>query len=272
MLDRAALTAYERDGFLLLEGFAPPERCDALIARAREIVAALVGDSAGPVFSAELQHGTEDEYFLTSGDKVRLFFDAGDHARPVIERVNKIGHALHDIDPVFDTFSRDPRLAETAADVGMARPLLLQSTVIFKQAYTGGEVVPHQDSAYLYTEPPSCLGMWFALQDADLENGCLWAISGGHRLPVTSRYRRLPEGGARFDPPGPPTFPEVAFRPLPARRGSLLLLHGSLPHRSGDNRSSRSRHAYTLHLIDGACCYPEDNWLRRGPDMPLRGF
>ena len=69
-------------------------------------------------------------------------------------------------------FSRDPRLAEIAADLGMARPLPLQSTVIFKHAQTGGEVVPHQDSAYLYTEPPSCLG----LQDADIENGCLWAV------------------------------------------------------------------------------------------------
>ena len=90
MLDRSALSAYEREGFLLLEGFASLERCDALIARAREIVAALSGDSAGPVFSAELQHGTEDEYFLTSGDKIRLFFDAGDPAREAIERVNKM--------------------------------------------------------------------------------------------------------------------------------------------------------------------------------------
>ena len=74
----------------------------------------LAGGSAGPVFSAELQHGTEDEYFLTSGDKIRLFFDAGDPAREAIEQVSKIGHALHDIDPIFGAFSRDPRLAEIA--------------------------------------------------------------------------------------------------------------------------------------------------------------
>ncbi|MFN2413697.1 MAG: hypothetical protein ABR603_01000 [Pyrinomonadaceae bacterium] len=34
----------------------------------------------------------------------------------------------------------------------------------------------------------------------------------------------------------------------------------------------RSRHAYTLHLIEAGARYPEDNWLRRAPDMPLRGF
>jgi phytanoyl-CoA hydroxylase len=271
MLDADALAAYRRDGFLLLEGFVPPERCEALIARAREIVTALAGEAA-PVFSTALQRGTVDAYFLTSGDKMRLFLDEGDPGRPALERVNKIGHALHDLDPVFDAFSRDPRLAAIAGAIGMVRPLPLQSTVIFKQARTGGEVVAHQDSAYLYTEPPSCVGLWFALQDADVENGCLWAIPGGHQAPVASRYRRLPDGGVRFDPPDPPAFPEADFVPLPARQGSLLLLHGSLPHRSGANRSPRSRHAYTLHLIDGACVYPADNWLRRASGMPLRGF
>ena len=60
--------------------------------------------------------------------------------------------------------------------------------------------------------------------------------------------------------------------PLEAAKGDLVLLHGRLPHFSGPNRSPRSRHAYTLHVIDGACRYLDDNWLVRGPDMPLRGF
>jgi phytanoyl-CoA hydroxylase len=45
-----------------------------------------------------------------------------------------------------------------------------------------------------------------------------------------------------------------------------------LPHFSGPNQSDRSRHAYTLHVIEGECRYPADNWLRRGPVLPLRGF
>ena len=50
------------------------------------------------------------------------------------------------------------------------------------------------------------------------------------------------------------------------------MLHGLLPHRSGANRSPRSRLAYSLHVIEQAARYPDDNWLRRAPDMPLRGF
>jgi len=41
---------------------------------------------------------------------------------------------------------------------------------------------------------------------------------------------------------------------------------------SGPNRSEKSRHAYTLHVIDRSCHYPDDNWLQRGDDLPLRGF
>jgi len=45
-------------------------------------------------------------------------------------------------------------------------------------------------------------------------------------------------------------------------KGSLILLNGLLPHRSFENKSARSRHAYTLHLIHADAKYPEDNWLQ----------
>ena len=62
----------------------------------------------------------------------------------------------------------------------------------------------------------------------------------------------------------PAPLPIEGLVPLPARKGTLVLLHGQLPHRSGPNLSDRSRHAYTLHLIDGAARYSPDNWLQPG--------
>ncbi|MDJ0930005.1 phytanoyl-CoA dioxygenase family protein [Breoghania sp.] len=56
------------------------------------------------------------------------------------------------------------------------------------------------------------------------------------------------------------------------RRGTLVVLHGLLPHKSAPNRSPRSRHAYAVHVVDGAASWSTDNWLRRSPDMPMRGF
>ena len=54
-------------------------------------------------------------------------------------------------------------------------------------------------------------------------------------------------------------------------QGTLIVLHGLLPHASSANRSARPRHAYALHLIDGRAAYDADNWLQR-PTLPLRGF
>ena len=132
--------------------------------------------------------------------------------------------------------------------------------------------------AWLSTSPESVVGFWFALEDATLDNGCLWAEPGGHRGPLRQRFERLgpgDESGTRFvelDPTPLPQPGEGTLVPLPVAAGSLVLLHGLLPHWSAPNRSDRSRHAYSLHLIDRAADYPSTNWLQRPPALPLRGF
>jgi phytanoyl-CoA hydroxylase len=81
--------------------------------------------------------------------------------------------------------------------------------------------------------------------------------------------------GTRFEVLDPTPFPEPGgpdLVPLEAPKGTLVLLHGLLPHWSDVNRSDRSRHAYTVHVIDGVADYPAQNWLRRGDHLPLRGF
>lgn len=231
------------------------------------------------VFTAngEALHAS-DEYFLTSGEAIRCFFekDAFDgEGRLRAEAhlcLNKLGHAMHDLDPVFDAFSRTPELAALASDIGMAKPLLLQSMYIFKQARIGAEVACHTDHTYLWTEPKSVVGFWFAIDDATTANGCMWALPGGHRLPVKARSRLNDARTATMlEVLDPEPYPANGLMPLEAARGTLILLDGGLPHRSGPNLSDRPRHAYTLHAIDGRANYLADNWLTR-PTLPLRGF
>ena len=283
ILDPGQLRDWERDGFLVLPGLVPSERCEALKAHVNSILAGIEPEQDGslPVFSTTDQSHASDEWFLGSGDTVRWFFEDGAVVdgrltRPIPLAVNKIGHAVHDLDPTFDAFSRAPELAALAADLGLADPRLLQSMYIFKQPGIGGEVICHCDHTFLWTEPQSVIGLWFAIEDATVANGCMWAVPGGHRIPVKSRFRLVdpsdPSQGTVTDVLDDTPYPVEDLVPLEAEAGTLIALHGTLPHWSAANTSDHSRHAYTLHLIDGTADYLADNWLQRGADFPLRGF
>ena len=113
------------------------------------------------------------------------------------------------------------------------------------------------------------------MEDATLENGCLWAAPGGHRTVLRSQFRRAgatDDDGTEFrtlDASPLPTPPDDLV-PLEVPAGTLVLLHGLLPHWSDVNHSPVSRHAYTLHCISATAEYPDWNWLQRPAGMPLR--
>ena len=278
MISKQQLGEYNEAGYLVLERFAEERDCDLLRGRAEELVQEFDPAEVVSIFSTHEQSRLTDEYFLTSGDKIRFFFEEnafnadGTLNYEKEKSINKIGHALHDLDPVFDRFSRSDKVKELAADIGFADCYLLQSMYIFKQPNIGGEVTCHQDSTFLYTEPAEIAGLWFALEDATIENGCLWAISGGHRHGLKSRWKRTRDGRMEFETFDSTPWPEDQLVPLEVAKGTVIVLHGLLPHRSFENRSARSRHAYTLHLIPASARYPDDNWLQRSDTMPPKGF
>jgi phytanoyl-CoA hydroxylase len=283
VLTTGQIEAYDRDGYLVIEGFASADACAELRARAVEIVREWEPSGERTVFTTDEQERASNHEFLSSGSTTWCFFEEeafgpdGELRQPKELSINKIGHAMHDLDPVFERFTYTPELAEVAHDLGLTDPLALQSMYIFKQPGIGGEVGCHQDATFLYTDPVTVTGFWFALEDATLDNGCLWAAPGGHRLGGLRRvFKRTgamtDHDGTVFEQldPAPLPTPPGDLVPLPVPAGSLVALHGLLPHWSGANRSPVSRHAYSVHCISAAAGYPEWNWLRRGDELPLR--
>lgn len=272
----ALATQFHADGFLIIDNFYSPEACEQLLHQRDKLIDAFNPSDHAVTFGAQSQSHAAHEYFMESANNISFFLEedalteAGELVADKHQAINKLGHAMHDLDPVFHAFARAPQLAKLAGIVGLKHPQLLQSMVICKPPEIGGEVGSHQDSTFLYTEPDTCIGFWVALEAATIENGCMWAAAGAHKGPLRTRFVRA--GGEMQMHTIDDTPMPVADTPLEAPVGTLVVLHGRLPHQSAANRSTKSRSAFTLHVVDGAAAYAEENWLQRQADFPTTGF
>ncbi|KAJ2806979.1 hypothetical protein H4R20_001471 [Coemansia guatemalensis] len=292
----AHLAAFEQDGCVVVEGFLSPEEVQALRKRTGELLQKFDPHTHPIVtFATGTQDGRHigDQYFFDSATLCSYFLeedamtDEGLSVAP--ERaINKIGHGLHIAEPQFCALTHSQRVRYIAERLGYSDPRVLQSMVICKQPGIGGAVPMHQDSTFLFTNPPSACGFWIALEDCTLENGCLEFIPGSHRTtPITRRFVRadnpkdanaatemvaieptfslfppLKKSDVAAVPAASPELDDVNCKPVEVRSGSLVLIHGQVLHRSAHNHSEHSRWIYTFHIVEGANEYDQRNWLQ----------
>lgn len=277
MLSQADLSLYKEQGYLLIPDFASSDECRTMREHAGALVAAFdpVSDPRCLWDARSQRKHVSYDYFLESLNKVSIFFEStamnsdGQMLLDKTKAVVKIGHALHDYDPVFQLYSHSQRMNQIARDLGYKRPLIGQSRYFFKLPKVEGSIAPHQDSTALYTEPLSCYAIWLALEDATIDNGCMWIIPRSHYDGLLRRVLREPvTGGSRLLELGNGNTPEwndLSFVPLEVKAGTAVLMSGELIHQSKSNTSNVSRQAYALHFIEGADThkYPTENWLQR---------
>ena len=280
-LPAEAASAFARDGVIVIEDFVTRAQCERLRERALQLVAEHAPHAPGTVFSTRDQRHARDVYFEASANRISAFFEEGAFDAqgqlcvPLDRAINKLGHAMHDLDPAFRAFASGPRLQAVAQGLGLSDARLVQSMYIFKQPGIGGEVGCHQDSTYLYTEPESVLGLWFAIEDAHRGNGCLGGLPGEHRRGLKDVFSRQADGSLTLETLQPDLHWDLTgLEWLEVPQGTLIAFNGSFPHLSEANRSAQSRHAFTLHAVSAAAHYPASNWIQRrdGIDPPWRGF
>lgn len=262
---------FDKNGYVVINNFLSEKETKDLKDAGEKLTENVPAD-VKTVFVASNTKHVGDDYFIESADKISFFYEKAaldDDGRLLVDAslaLNKVGHALHRLHPMFEACTYSDKVTNVCRSLGLSKPVVPQSMYIYKNPGVGGQVISHQDSTFLFTEPDSLVGFWIALDDATVENGCLWMIPGSHKTDVHKRFIRNPDKCATSQLVFQGTQPEYEqslYVPLPVEKSSLVLIHGKVVHKSEQNKSLYPRHAYTFHIFDeGISQYSEENWLQ----------
>lgn len=147
---------------------------------------------------------------------------------------------MHQASEACKRLVTDAQLTGIAVDIVGPNVRLYWNQAVIKPAETGASFAWHQDSGYGVLEPLEYLTFWIPLDDATLENGCIWVIPGSHKRGLLQHIVDEDMGD------------EVGYRgqeegiPVPVKRGQVVGFSSLMLHRSGPNTTEAPRRAYVV--------------------------
>jgi len=235
--------AYDRDGYVTVPRLLWPEEIAAL----RDEAAAIAAGERGQVLGAD-----------TDRPRDRVLDSV-----LAIHFPHKTSRLMH------DTLAHPAIVTILNALIGPDIKAM-QSMLFVKRAGKPGQAW-HQDEHYIPTRDRSLIGVWIALDDAAIDNGCLWMHPGSHRSGILWPTR--PHGDPRFDRSeeahGFPYEREGGVA-VPLEAGGVAFFNGYTLHRSlRNNRESGFGRALVNHYMSARSLLP---WSFGSPPTPREDY
>lgn len=165
-------------------------------------------------------------------------------------------HFPHKISPIIRDLATLPPVVDALTSVIGPNVKMMQSMLFVKAPGKRGQAW-HQDESHIPTRDGSLTAVWIALDDATVDNGCLWALPGSHGAGVLHPVRD--HADPRFDPtPEAHGFGAVdGAIPLELPAGDAVVFDGYLLHRSFPNRQTHGlRRAVVNHYMSAESLLP----------------
>ena len=183
-------------------------------------------------------------------------------------------HQPHYVSPIMEKYTRHPRISGVLSQITGAHLAhwsgnvkCMQSMLFIKPPGYPGQSW-HQDENYIPTRDRSLIGAWIAIDDAYVENGCMWVIPGSQRrgyLYPTRRHGNPDE----FDTHDEMAtgFDESPQVPVEVKAGSVVFFNGYLLHQSLRNRTKDSyRRVLVNHYLSSESLLP---WIKTSDEQPV---
>ncbi|MEV0001524.1 phytanoyl-CoA dioxygenase family protein [Micromonospora sp. NPDC050980] len=239
------LDEYLRDGFTVLRGALSRAEVDAINAEALRLCRLdfhhQVGDGTAPDGSA--------------APPAALSSATGDSDAEVLRRYLCV-HFPHKLSGLMAEALRHPRIVDALTQIIGPDVKAMQSMLFLKAEGKPGQAW-HQDELFIPTRDRSLTAAWIALDDARVDNGCLWALPGSHRPGVLypEREHDDPNYDCTWEAYDFPYTQDDAV-PLEVDAGDVVLFNGYLLHKSLPNTSTRMRRALVHHYMSAQSLLP----------------